>query len=57
MRPVTEDAELHLGRVSCLDLVVEPVELLLDAVLGGGVQHLGADAGCVRGPGAASALY
>jgi hypothetical protein len=35
---------------------VKPVELMLDAVLGGGVQHLSTDAGCCWGPGAACAL-
>jgi hypothetical protein len=41
----------HLGWVGRLDLIVEPVELILDAVLRGGVKHLGTDAGCQRGPG------
>jgi hypothetical protein len=30
---------------------VEPIELMLDAVLGGGVQHLRTNAGSRRGPG------
>ena len=54
--PLAEDVDLHLSRVICLDLIVEPVELMLDAVLGGGVQHLGTDAGCIWRPGATCAL-
>lgn len=51
MSPIPEDLELHLSRVGCLDLVVKPIKFMLDAVLGGGVQHLSTDAGRCWGPG------
>lgn len=49
--PLPQNLNVRLGWVGRLDLVVEPVELILDAVLRGGVKHLGTDAGCRRGPG------
>lgn len=51
MSPLPEDLDVHLGWVGCLDLVVEPIKLMLHAVLGGGVQHLRTNAGCRWGPG------
>ena len=40
MSPLPEDLKVYLSWVGCLDLVVESIKFLLDAILGGGVQHL-----------------
>lgn len=50
MCTVLEHLEVHLSRVSCLDLIVDPLKVPPEPVLRCCIQHFGSNVRHSRGP-------